>query len=421
MEEKVFTGKKTSGQFELQPIIAVREERALSLKQRAEVLRQKLFEVFGDNGKEVAAAKAAGRVNLIGEHTDYNDGFVLPMAIDREIIMVGQANTDGMVRLFSMDFDACVEFRLDAIKRTEENSWANYPKGVIKLLQEAGKSVQGMNVVLSGNVPQGAGLSSSAALEVVTAYLVKLISGFEMEDVKIVQLCQRAENTFVGVNCGIMDQFISCMGKKDHALFLDCRSLEYQLVPLPDSDDYKVVICNTAVKRGLVDSAYNQRRSQCEEGVRILQQFLSDVKALRDVTVEQFERYKEKLPAAVAARCQHVIYENQRVLDSVQALRQGDVQSFGQYMNESHISLRDLYEVSCPELNVMVELAQAVPGVVGSRMTGAGFGGCTVSLVKADSVEEFLATVPVRYKEKTGLEPEVYVCTAQDGAVRIQL
>lgn len=388
---------------------------------RARKLHQKLFEVFGDTGNQVIAAKAPGRVNLIGEHTDYNDGFVMPMAIDREIVMVAQANGEQVVRIYSADFDASVEFPLDDIQKDAAQTWSNYPRGVLKLLQDYGYAVTGMNVAMSGDVPLGAGLSSSAALEVVTCYTAKWVSGFDIDGVEAAKLCQKAENTFVGVNCGIMDQFISALGQRDHCLFLDCRSLEYDLVPLPSRDEYKVVICNTAVKRGLVDSKYNERRSQCEEGVRILQQFLPEITALRDVTVEQFEQYKKYLPDVVAARCQHVIYENQRVLDSVQALRAGDFTAFGQYMNESHDSLRDLYEVSCSELDLMVDLARSVPGVVGARMTGAGFGGCTVNLVKADAVDAFLAKVPTEYKAKTGLEPEVYITTGENGAEKIDL
>ncbi len=393
----------------------------MSLKQRAQLLREKLFNVFGDTGEKVIAAKAAGRVNLIGEHTDYNDGFVLPMAIDREMVLVGQANQERVIRLYSADFDTSAEFSLDNIVSDAEDTWTNYPRGVIKLLMEAGHRVVGMNVAMSGNVPQAAGLSSSAALEVGTAYLTHLVSRFELDKVEMVQLCQRAENTFVGVNCGIMDQFISGLGRKDHALFLDCRSLDYELVPLPAGDEYKIVICNTAVKRGLVDSAYNERRSQCEQGVAGLQQFLPDIKALRDVTVNEFSQYKDNLDELVAKRCQHVVAENQRVEDSVVALKDGDISHFGQLMNQSHASLRDLYEVSCRELDLMVELAQAIDGVVGARMTGAGFGGCTVNLVKADAVEGFLAQVPEKYEEKTGITPEVYVCTAMDGAVEIGL
>lgn len=388
---------------------------------RARKLYQRLFEVFGDSGNQVIAAKAAGRVNLIGEHTDYNDGFVMPMAIDREMVMVAQANGEQVVRIYSADFDASVEFSLDDIQKDVVETWSNYPRGVLKLLQEQGYPLKGMNLVMSGDVPQGAGLSSSAALEVATVYTAKLVSGFDIDGVETAKLSQKAENTFVGVNCGIMDQFISALGQQDHCLFLDCRSLEYDLVPLPSRDDYKIVICNTAVKRGLVDSKYNERRSQCEEGVRILKEYLPEITALRDVTVEQFEQYKDRLPAVVAARCQHVIYENQRVLDSVKALRAGEIAEFGQYMNESHASLRDLYEVSCPELNLMVDLARMIPGVVGARMTGAGFGGCTVNLVRADAVDEFLAKVPTEYRAKTGLEPEVYITTAENGAEKIAL
>ena len=393
----------------------------MQLEQKLSFLREKLLSVFGDQGTEIVAAKAPGRVNLIGEHTDYNDGFVFPMAIDRQIVLVGQANSESVVRIYSADFDSHVEFSLENITKDSVNTWSNYLRGVIKLLQEAGHSVVGMNLVMSGDVPQGAGLSSSAALEVGTAYLTQLISGFDLDKVAMAKLCQRAENTFVGVNCGIMDQFISALGAVDHALFLDCRSLDYELVPLPSGDEYKIVICNTAVKRGLVDSAYNERRSQCEEGVALLQEYLPEIKALRDVTVAEFEQYKGKLPELVARRCAHVICENQRVLDSVAALKAKDVAKFGQLMYESHVSLRDLYEVSCKELDIMVELAQKVDGVVGARMTGAGFGGCTVNLVRADAVDGFVEQVSKEYQAKTQITPEIYVSTARDGAAQLKV
>jgi len=359
--------------------------------------------------------RAPGRVNLIGEHTDYNDGFVLPVAIDRYIIVASRPRNDGLARIYSLDFDAMVQFPIDDIQYDSENKWSNYPRGVARFLQEAGYNLRGLDAVITGNVPQEAGLSSSAAMEVAMAMTFEKISGLKIDPVKIALICQKAENQFVGVNCGIMDQFISRMGKKDHALLLDCRSLEFELVPL-ELEGIKIVICNTGVKRGLVDSEYNKRRSECERGVKLLEGFLPGIQALRDVDIADFERYKVHLPEVTEKRCGYVIKENARVLESVQTLEEGDLVRFGVLMNESHIGLRDEYEVSCPELDAMVEIAWSTDGVIGSRMTGAGFGGCTVTLAMEGAVEKLIQKVNKEYPERTSLQPEIYVCTAEDGA-----
>ncbi|NMB26307.1 MAG: galactokinase [Firmicutes bacterium] len=388
--------------------------------ERAKHVKNMLVSVWGDGGGHVKVVKAPGRVNLIGEHTDYNDGFVLPVAIDREIIMAGRPRDDGKVRIYAADLDAKSSFDLKDIQRDPHAPWSNYIRGVLLLLKERGLPVKGMDVAFSGDVPLAAGLSSSAALEMATGLMATIVGHFHVDMVDLVKIGQAAENTFVGVNCGIMDQFISGLGRKDHALFLDCRSLEYELVPLPPMEDYKIVIANTMVRRGLVDSAYNERRSQCEQGVRTLAEYLPGITALRDVTPAEFEQYRGHLPAIVAKRCEHVIYENQRVLDSVKALRAGDVAQFGRFMGDSHRSLRDLYEVSSKELDTMVEAAAKTAGTVGTRMTGAGFGGCTVSLVEAPSVDGFIAEVGDIYTARTGLEPEFYVCQAEDGAEQLE-
>ena len=392
-----------------------------NLLERAEIVRDKLWAAWGDNGNSVEIVKAPGRVNLIGEHTDYNDGFVLPVAIDREIIMAAEPRDDREVHLYAVDLDAKSSFSLDEIGRDPQASWSNYIRGVLLLLQERGLPVKGMNAAFSGDVPLAAGLSSSAALEMATGLMATVMGQFHIDMVDLVKIAQAAENTFVGVNCGIMDQFISGLGRKDHALFLDCRSLDYELVPLPPMDDYKIVIANTMVKRGLVDSAYNERRSQCEQGVEILRQYLSGITALRDVTPADFGKYRKHLPAIVAQRCEHIIFENQRVLDSVGALQASSISEFGRLMGESHRSLRDLYEVSCKELDIMVEAAWGVPGTSGARMTGAGFGGCTVNLVEAGAVDTFVAEVKEIYTAKTGLVPEFYVCQAEDGAHQVEI
>lgn len=359
--------------------------------------------------------RAPGRVNLIGEHTDYNDGFVLPVAIDRDIMVASRARDDSLARIYSLDFDAMAEFPMDDISYDSESKWSNYPRGVARFLQEGGYDLRGLEAVITGNVPQAAGLSSSAAMEVAMAMSFEKISGLGIDPVEMALICQKAENQFVGVNCGIMDQFISRMGKTDHALLLDCRSLEFELVPL-HLEGVKIVVCNTGVKRGLVDSEYNKRRSECERGVEILDEFLPGIKALRDVDIDDFQRYKNHLPEITEKRCGYVIKEDIRVLESVQALEDNDLVRFGLLMNESHIGLRDEYEVSCPELDAMVEIAWSTDGVLGSRMTGAGFGGCTVTLAMESAVDALIKKVSEEYPKRTGLQPEIHVCRAEDGA-----
>jgi len=380
---------------------------------RIEMLLSGFKEHFG--AEPEALMRAPGRVNLIGEHTDYNDGFVLPVAIDRDIMVASRSRDDALVRIYSLDFNALTEFSLNDISHDSENTWSNYPRGVAHFLKEEGYELRGMEAVVTGNVPLAAGLSSSAAMEVVMAMTFEKISGLEIDPVKMALICQKAENQFVGVNCGIMDQFVSRMGRKDHALLLDCRELEFDLVPL-NLEGVNIVVCNTSVKRGLVDSEYNKRRSECERGVKILDDFLPGIRALRDVDVDDFQKYHHHLPETTEKRCGYIVRENVRVLESVQAFEEGDLIRFGILMNESHIGLRDEYEVSCPELDAMVEIAWSTDGVIGSRMTGAGFGGCTVTLVAEDSLEDLVSKVNKEYPERTGLQPEIYICTAEDGA-----
>lgn len=383
-------------------------------KQQLRNVSEKFMELFGDT-RNMHLIKAPGRVNLIGEHTDYNDGYVLPAAIDRQIVLAAQARSDRKVYIYSLDFASGVEFDLDNIEHDKINTWSNYPRGVAYVLQSEGFGLTGANIVMTGNVPLGAGLSSSAALEVATAYAFQVIGNLDIEPVTLIKMSQKAENTFVGVNCGIMDQFISRLGKRDHALFIDCRTHEYQHVPLP-SEGVKILVSNTGVKRGLVDSEYNERRSQCEQGVEILKGFIPGIKALRDVSSEDFSKYGAHLPRFVRARCEHVITENERVLESIKVLENNDLETFGKLLVESHNSLRDKYEVSCRELDIMVDLANSIDGVIGSRMTGAGFGGCTVTLIQDDAVEEYISKVGSEYEKQTGIKPEFYVCRAVDGA-----
>jgi galactokinase len=385
-------------------------------------IKQKYKEVFGCQPATVV--RAPGRVNLIGEHTDYNDGYVLPVAIDRNILMAAAPRPDRQVVLHALDFDQWTEFSLDDIRHDDQHPWSNYQRGVAFFLQERGFELRGIDAVISGDIPVGSGLSSSAAVEVAAAYAWQVLSGFPLNRVELALLCQQAENEFVGMKCGIMDQFISALGQRDHALLIDCRTLEHEVVKLGSGESSPaplatIVVCDTMKRRGLVDSEYNARRQECEEGVRLLRKHLPGIKALRDVSPDQFERYQGDLPEVVRRRCRHIVYENERVLQSVEALKGVDLLTFGRLMNESHVSLRDDYQVSCRELNVMVEAAWQVEGVYGSRLTGAGFGGCTVSLVAGEAVERFRAHVATEYQATTGVEPQIYVCSVEDGVEEV--
>jgi len=362
--------------------------------------------------------RAPGRVNLIGEHTDYNDGFVLPVAIDRQVLVAAASRSDRTVRLYALDFEAQASFSLDDIRYDEEQRWSNYQRGVAWALQEEGLELVGLEAAITSDIPIASGLSSSAAIEVAIATAWQLLSGFELDPVRLALLCQKAENQFVGANCGIMDQFISLLGRRDHALLIDCRSLGYRLVPLPRG--VAIVVADTMKRRGLVDSEYNTRRRECEEGARLLGQYISGVRALRDVTPEQFAQHAEKLPSVIRRRCRHVISENARVDGAAAALEAGDLASFGELMVTSHRSLRDDYQVSCQELDVMVEAALKIEGVYGSRMTGAGFGGCTVSLVAEESVPAFREQVAAEYEATLGVHPQIYACRASDGAGEVR-
>ncbi|MBC7264251.1 MAG: galactokinase [Chloroflexi bacterium] len=368
--------------------------------------RQELNRVYGTAATLVAAAP--GRVNLIGEHTDYNDGYVLPMAIDRAVVMAAVPRDDQQVRLWSVNFGQEAEFSLHEITRDSQASWSNYVRGIAWVLQKAGYPLRGMDAVIVGDVPIGAGLSSSAAIETVAAYIFERLSGFSLTGPERARLCQQAENEFVGMRCGIMDQFVASLGQRDHALFIDCRDLHFRHVPLPEG--VAIAVCDTHVSRDLVSSAYNTRRAECEQGAQLL-----GVRALRDVSLRTFQEKERGLPEPIRRRCRHVISENERVLRAMEALERGDVQTAGALINESHESLRDDYEVSCKELDVMVAAARAVEGVYGARMTGAGFGGCTVNLVAAEAVEAFRRRVAATYREVTGIEASIYVCMATDG------
>ena len=354
-------------------------------------------------------ARAPGRVNLIGEHTDYNGGFVLPMAIDRDVTFVGVPRTDRVVRVHSANFNQVSEFSLDKIERSHDHEWSNYVRGVADVLQKAGHTLHGFDAVMFGNVPIASGLSSSAATEMATIEAFNAVGALHIDGVREARFAQQAENQFVGVNCGIMDQFISSLGQQGQALFIDCRSLDYKLVPMPTG--ITVLVVDTQAPRTLAGSAYNERRAQCEEAARIF-----GVELLRDVSVSDFERRKGELTPLVAQRAAHIVYENQRVLDAVQALRNGAVATFGQLMNQSHDSLRDLYAVSSKELDAVVDIARAMPGVLGARMTGAGFGGCAIAFVETRHVATLQAAIEREYPIKTNRIPKVYACVPSDGA-----
>ncbi|MBI2952996.1 MAG: galactokinase [Chloroflexi bacterium] len=353
-------------------------------------------------------ARAPGRVNLLGEHTDYNDGFVLPMAINMDIRIATRMRSDRRVYIYSTEFDQRDVFGLAKVERAN-HTWANYVRGVAEVLQCEGYALRGMDAAISSNVPRGTGLSSSAALELAAATAFRLLCGLDLAPLRAALLCQRAENEFVGVRCGAMDQLISSLGQADHALLIDCRGLEHRPVPLPA--DVCIVVVDSAMRRDLLASAYNERRGECEAGASFM-----DVPALRDASAEVFGAYRNAMPTTVARRCWHVITENQRVLDGAVALERGDVAAFGRLMNASHASLRDFFEVTTPEIDTLVSIQQATHGCLGARLTGAGFGGCTVALVQRDAVPAFLEAVHTRYPAATGKIPQAYVCHAADGA-----
>jgi len=367
--------------------------------------------IFGSEPEVVVSAP--GRVNLIGEHTDYNEGFVLPVAIDRRIVIAAGERSDSLIVLHSIDFNESVTIPLNSLAFRQNQFWSNYPQGVAHFLRQEGFQLGGMNACIKGDIPQASGLSSSAAFEIASAYVFKTLNHLAIDDLSIIKLCQKAENEFVGVACGIMDQFISCFGKKDNALFLDCRTLDYKMVPFPRGT--KLVVCDTGVKRELAKSEYNRRRAECNEGVTVLSSVLPIIKALRDISPDDFDRYRSMLAPIVQKRCRHVISENQRVLETVKALQGNDINRFGQLMYESHRSLKEDYEVSCFELDTIVEIAQQTNGVFGARMTGAGFGGCAICLVRDEKVSELIAHINEEYPKRTGLQPKIYECLIEDG------
>ena len=386
-----------------------------------EKLLQKFKELYGEDG-ELRTYFAPGRVNLIGEHTDYNGGHVFPCALTLGTYAVVRSRGDRVLRFYSMNFDSfgIVETSLDELIPNQAAAWTNYPKGVIWAFEKRGMKLgHGFDIAIYGDIPNGSGLSSSASLEVLTGVILKDIYGFaEASMIDIALIGQDAENNFNGCNCGIMDQFASAMGKKDHAIFLDTNDLHYEYAPvkLPDA---RIVITNSKVKHSLVDSAYNDRRNECETALKELKA-VTDIKALGELTEEQFEEHKDAIKDPVRQkRAHHAVYENQRTIRAARALEKNDITLFGQLMNASHISLRDDYEVSCKEIDILVELAWKTEGVIGSRITGGGFGGCTVSIVKNDAVDTFVQEIGKAYFDKVGHEAELYVVDIGDGARRL--
>lgn len=381
-------------------------------------LRDRLSEGFAARfgTAPVAVVRAPGRVNLIGEHTDYNEGFVLPLAIDREVLIAARPRDDGVVRLVALDQggEECA-FSLDAFAPDPARNWSNYVRGVAFLLRQRGLALTGMDAVIAGDVPIGSGLSSSAALLVAAAVTFQVLSRFPFDRADLARLTQKAENEFCGVKSGIMDQFISALAQAGQALLIDCRDLSYRHVPLPRES--ALVVADTRTSRALAGSAYNTRRAECEAATHALAVELNrPVHSLRDVTSGELARVEARLPSVLAKRARHVVEENARVLAAVEAAARDDLEALGQRMNESHASLRDLYEVSSPELDTMVDLARAQPGVLGARLTGAGFGGCTVNLVRAEVAPAMAPALAQAYQARTGVMPQVYLVRASAGA-----
>jgi galactokinase len=359
-------------------------------------------------------ARGPGRVNLIGEHTDYNDGFVLPVAIDRAAYAAAARREDRQLRVWASRFEEEMTLDLDNARPGVAQEWGVYVLGMAAVLERDGHRLVGADMLIDGDVPEAAGLSSSAALENAVGAALAALAQAEVAPVRLAQLGQQTEHQFAGVNSGIMDQMISALGQANHALLIDCRSYDYRPIRMPSG--VRIVVCDSKVSRELAGSAYNERRAQCEAAVATLQSVLPEIKALRDVSPEQLEQHQELLSPLVYRRARHVVSENARTLDGARQLEAGQVERFGALMNESHRSLRDDYEVSSAQLDVLVSAAQAVPGVYGSRLTGAGFGGCTVSLAAPEAVDRAIVAVNEAYMREFGREPEVYVCTASDGA-----
>lgn len=380
------------------------------MQQLIETIHNKFRRKFD---KKPLLIKSPGRVNLIGEHTDYNEGFVLPAAIDKAIVLAMAPNQTTKLRFQSYDMDGFFETELENLTRSNQG-WPDYLLGVVDQLRKHNHTIKGFDCVFGGNVPIGAGLSSSAALEGGVVFGLNRLFGLRISRVEMAKIAQKAENDFVGVQCGIMDQFVSLNGKAGHALRLDCRSLEYDHYPF-QQEDVSIVLCDTQIRRELAGSEYNIRRQQCEQGVKTLQQSDPDLNSLRDVSLSLLEEHKNEMDPVVYRRCKYVVQENERVLAACRNLQEGDLEAFGQKMLASHAGLRDEYEVSCKELDVLVEVARDLEGVLGARMMGGGFGGCTINLVRKEHINTFTNTITKAYQEQTDNSVEIYLTAVSGG------
>jgi galactokinase len=365
-------------------------------------------------GRAPTVSRAPGRVNLIGEHTDYNDGFVMPAALEFATLTAASQRPDRRLRVYSMIMDETREFDLDSPAQGPTGDWSDYILGVALMLERTGRTLSGADLIVWSDVPIGAGLSSSAALEVSCAHALLTESGLPFDPIEIAQLCQRAENDFVGMRCGVMDQYISCCGVAGHALLIDCRSLESRHVAI--APNLRLLIANSRVRHQHAGGEYNLRREACEEGVRLLSRYLGPIQALRDVTPQQLESKRRKLPELIYRRCRHIVTENARVLEAGRALEAGDFAACGRAMNASHVSMRDDFEITCPEVDMLAGLAQNVKGVYGSRLTGGGFGGCTISLIEASAIDKASQVLTDGYRIAMGRDVDIYVCAPSDGA-----
>lgn len=373
---------------------------------------RKLHEERYESGAKVFVAP--GRVNLIGEHTDYAEGFVMPAAIDFATVVAITPRTDGKIAMYSENFREERIFDAGSLPSASTGHWSDYCLGVMVLLRSEGFTVPPLSLTFWGDVPVASGLSSSASIEVATASAILGLTGELLPGPKLARLCQRSENEFVGANCGIMDQFISAMGEKDHALLLDCRDLSYLLAPIPE--DIDLVIANTMVKHSVAGEGYTSRRAQVEEACRILATHRSEIKFLRDATMADMDAWGHEIPPVSFKRARHVITENERTVAAANALIGGDMKTLGRLMHEAHVSYSKDFEASCPEADIMVDLAQDLPGLVGARLTGGGFGGCTINLVEKTHSKQFAEALKSRYRNATGIDPEIHICHASRGA-----
>ena len=388
-----------------------------SIPGSARTVAERFLAVYGTSPSGLF--RAPGRVNLIGEHTDYNDGFVMPVAIDFSCYSAIRSRSDRTLSVYSQQFQENIEFNLDRLVGPPKKHWTDYVRGVAAVLRDEGYPLKGADLLIDGQVPIGSGLSSSASIEVSSALALTSLGGITVPLGTLARLCQRAENEYTGARCGIMDQFVSCFGRQDQALLLDCRSLEMTYLALPPN--VRLVICNTMVRHELAAGEYNERRASCERSIEAIRRFLPSIRALRDLTLEDLEKYRSLLSEIDFRRCRHVITENARVIDAKEALGHVDLARFGRLMYQSHNSLNHDYEVSCRELNLMVSLARNLPGVYGARMTGGGFGGCTINLVEREAVTEFQTSVAQEYEKLTDLSPQISASSAAGGAVALPL